>query len=70
MLARDWDNIPESPCHGDLTLENILLTAGKTVGLIDCDEAFVSSWWLDFGKLFQDIAGHWCLRGLYAAGAP
>lgn len=70
LLALGWDGIPESPCHGDLTLENILLTTGSTVGLIDCDETFASSWWLDFGKLFQDIDGHWCLRGLYAPGAP
>jgi streptomycin 6-kinase len=66
----DWSGIPQSPCHGDLTLENILLTTNRTVGLIDCDETFASSWWLDFGKLFQDIDGHWCLRGLYAAGTP
>jgi hypothetical protein len=70
LMACDWSGIPESPCHGDLTLENILLTAGKTVAFIDCDEAWVSSWWLDFGKLFQDIDGHWCLRELYAPEAP
>jgi aminoglycoside phosphotransferase (APT) family kinase protein len=70
LLALDWNGIPMSPCHGDLTLENILLTTGSTVGLIDCDETFASSWWLDFGKLFQDIEGHWCLRGLYAPDVP
>jgi len=70
LLALDWNGIPASPCHGDLTLENILLTTNSTVGLIDCDETFASSWWLDFGKLFQDIEGHWCLRGLYSPGAP
>jgi hypothetical protein len=70
LLALDWNGIPASPCHGDLTLENILLTTNSTVGLIDCDETFASSWWLDFGKLFQDIEGHWCLRGLYAPDVP
>jgi hypothetical protein len=70
LLALDWNGIPASPCHGDLTLENILLTTNSTVGLIDCDETFASSWWLDFGKLFQDIDGHWCLRRLYAPGIP
>jgi aminoglycoside phosphotransferase len=67
LMARDWSGIPETPCHGDLTLENILLTTGKSVAFIDCDECFASSHWLDFGKLFQDIDGHWCIRALYAA---
>ena len=67
---RDWRGIPASPCHGDLSLENILLTAGKSVAFIDCDAPWVSSFWLDFGKLFQDIEGHWCLRGLYLGRQP
>lgn len=65
LLMRDWAGIPQSPCHGDLTLENILLTAGKSIAFIDCDVPFASSYWLDFGKLFQDIDGHWCIRTLY-----
>ncbi len=65
LMVRDWVGIPETLCHGDLTLENILLTAGKSVAFIDCDESFASSFWLDFGKLFQEIDGHWCIRTLY-----
>lgn len=68
LMRRDWRGIPESPCHGDLTIENILLTAGKSIAFIDCDVPFASSWWLDFGKLFQDMDGHWCIRALYPAG--
>jgi len=70
LSALDWSGIPESPCHGDLTLENMLITTAKTVAFIDCDEAWVSSYWLDFGKLFQDIDGHWCLRRLYGPQCP
>ena len=70
LAACDWTGIPQSPCHGDLTLENMLITTAKTIAFIDCDEPFASSYWLDFGKLFQDIEGHWCLRRLYAADAP
>ncbi|HXS07136.1 MAG TPA: phosphotransferase [Rhizomicrobium sp.] len=70
LSALNWRGIPESPCHGDLTLENMLITTAKTVAFIDCDEAWVSSYWLDFGKLFQDIEGHWCLRRLYAPQVP
>lgn len=67
LMSQDWRGIPETLCHGDLTLENILLTTGKSIAFIDCDESFASSYWLDFGKLFQDIDGHWCVRALYAA---
>jgi aminoglycoside phosphotransferase len=70
LSACNWHGIPESPCHGDLTLENMLITTAKTVAFIDCDEAWVSSYWLDFGKLFQDIEGHWCLRRLYGSEIP
>ena len=70
LSACNWHGVPESPCHGDLTLENMLITTAKTVAFIDCDQAWVSSYWLDFGKLFQDIEGHWCLRRLYAPEIP
>ncbi len=65
LRACDWSDIPESPCHGDLTLENILVAKERGIVFIDCDEPWVSSYWLDLGKLFQDVAGHWCIRGLY-----
>lgn len=67
--AHSWDGIPSSLCHGDMTLENMLLCPARGLVFVDCDDGFASSYWLDAGKLFQDIAGHWCLRGLYAAGA-
>ncbi len=70
LLSLDWTGIPSSPSHGDLTLENIMLRGKKTVVFIDCDEAWVSSYWLDFGKLFQDLHGHWCLRNAYRQGGP
>jgi hypothetical protein len=65
LLDLDWEGIPDSPSHGDLTLENIMLDADRNVVFIDCDCPWVSSYWLDMGKLFQDLAGHWCLRRLY-----
>jgi len=64
LSDRDWSVIPSSPCHGDMTLENILLHRSRAV-FIDCDEPFASSYWLDLSKLLQDIDGHWCLRTLY-----
>jgi hypothetical protein len=68
LHAMCWDGIPDSPSHGDLTLENIMLDAARNVVFIDCDCPFVSSYWLDMGKLFQDLSGHWCLRHLYLSG--
>lgn len=65
LKTRDWSGIPASLSHGDMTLENILLCPSRGVVMIDCDEAFASSWWLDAAKLCQDTAGHWCMRGLY-----
>ncbi len=62
----DWSGIPVSISHGDLTFENILIAPDGVVSFIDCDEPFASSWWLDVGKLFQDVAGAWCLHTLAA----
>jgi len=65
LSALNWHGIPASVCHGDLTLENIMVTERRGLVFIDCDACFASSWWLDAAKLFQDLAGHWCLRDLY-----
>jgi len=61
----NWDGIPASEGHGDLSLENILLTADDRVVLIDCDAGWVSSWWIDAAKLYQGVSGHWFLGNLY-----
>ena len=63
--ALNWDGIPASESHGDLTFENILLTADDRVVLIDCDAGWVSSWWIDAAKLYQGVSGHWFLSNLY-----
>jgi aminoglycoside phosphotransferase (APT) family kinase protein len=65
LYGLDWRGIPESPAHGDLTLENIMVAADRRTVFIDCDQPWISSYWLDFGKLFQDCYGHWFLRSLY-----
>jgi aminoglycoside phosphotransferase len=70
LRAADWSGVPQSLGHGDLTLENILISPERGVVFIDCDSCFASSSWLDAGKLFQDVAGHWCLRKLYGHAGP
>lgn len=64
LIGLDWEGIPSSPAHGDLTLENVMLGPERDIVFIDCDAPWVSSYWLDMGKLYQDIHGHWCLRRL------
>jgi hypothetical protein len=66
LQMRDWSGAPIGWCHGDLTLDNILLNAEGDLVLIDFDAPFVSSPWLDFSKLLQDLDGHWILRDLAA----
>jgi hypothetical protein len=68
LIGRTWAGIPGSACHGDMTLENLLLPQNRNTVFIDCDEPFISSYWLDLAKLCQDIDGHWCLRQLYLEG--
>jgi tRNA A-37 threonylcarbamoyl transferase component Bud32 len=69
LAAFDWSGIPQSAGHGDLTLENILISPSGVI-FIDCDVCFSSSYWLDAAKLFQDVHGHWCLRQHYRRGGP
>jgi len=57
----DWSGIPQSNCHGDMTLENILVTRHGYC-FIDFDVPDLPSYYMDIAKLFQDIDGHWCLR--------
>lgn len=57
----DFSCIPESPCHGDLTLENIML-ASSDVYVIDLLDSFYNSWIIDFAKLLQDIDVGWHWR--------
>ena len=55
LLDTDWSEVPESSCHGDLTLENILVTKDKKFYLIDFLDSFFNSWMIDFAKLYQDL---------------
>lgn len=61
LRSRDWANIPQSSCHGDLTLENIITHDGRLY-LIDFLDSFTSSWYLDMAKVLQDLIGGWSFR--------
>jgi aminoglycoside phosphotransferase len=64
LAALDWTGVPGSACHGDMTLENMLLRPDGALVFIDFDVPEQSSFALDIGKMYQDLAGHWFLRQL------
>ena len=58
----DFANIPLSPCHGDLTLENMLINSTADIYLIDFLDSFASSWFIDAAKKLQDLEVGWSWR--------
>ena len=62
MLAQhDWSAVPQSACHGDLTLENIIVK-GDRLYFIDFLDSFYDSWVLDLSTLLQDAQSLWSYR--------
>jgi thiamine kinase-like enzyme len=63
-LLRDysWEYVIQSPCHGDMTMENILIQRGRMY-LIDFLDSFYDSWMIDAAKLLQDAEYMWSYRG-------
>lgn len=58
----DFSEIPYSKCHGDLTLENILLDVKSNIYLIDFLDSFFDSWMIDVAKILQDLELQWSYR--------
>lgn len=61
MEAHDWSKLSYSQCHGDMTLENIIVKNDKLY-LIDFLDSFYDSWFLDIGTLLQDVQVMWSYR--------
>lgn len=57
----DWSLCEEGYCHGDLTLENIIVRNNEFY-LIDFLDSFFNSWIIDAAKLFQDLECLWSYR--------
>ncbi len=57
----DWSYLIESNCHGDLTLENIILYNNE-IYFIDFLDSFYDSWMIDCAKLLQDLECYWSYR--------
>ncbi len=61
LEAHSWSKFSNTPCHGDLTLENIIVK-GDQLYLIDFLDSFYDSWILDMGTLLQDVQMLWAYR--------
>lgn len=51
----DFSLVPQSKCHWDLTLENVLITPDKNIYLIDFLDSFFDSRMIDVAKILQDL---------------
>lgn len=60
--AFGWEGGTTAPCHGDMTLENIIVSR-RGFYLIDHLDAFHESGLADLGKLLQDLELYWSYRG-------
>lgn len=58
----EWSVIPTSPCHGDLTFENILYSYDGSFYLIDFHDTFHDTWIADVSKILQDLLVGWSFR--------
>ena len=61
LETHDWSKFSHSQCHGDMTLENIIIKDDKMY-FIDFLDSFYDSWLLDIGTLLQDIQVMWSYR--------
>lgn len=61
LESHDWSRLTPSQCHGDMTLENIIIKNDKMY-FIDFLDSFYDSWFLDIGTLLQDVQVMWSYR--------
>ncbi|MCC8145801.1 MAG: phosphotransferase [Bacteroidales bacterium] len=57
----DWSKFTPSACHGDLTMENIIIKNDE-IYLIDFLDSFYDCWIIDMGTLLQDVQALWSYR--------
>lgn len=61
LKNHSWARFATSRCHGDLTLENIIVKDNELY-LIDFLDSFYDNWILDVGTLMQDVQTLWSYR--------
>lgn len=61
LKNHSWKRFVRTPCHGDLTLENIIIKENQLY-LIDFLDSFYDSWIMDIGTIMQDVQAMWSYR--------
>lgn len=61
LEKHNWSKFTPTQCHGDMTLENIIVK-NDTLYFIDFLDSFYDSWILDMGTLLQDVQVMWSYR--------
>lgn len=69
LAHSDWSAVPKSLCHGDLTVENMLMRENGIV-FIDLLDGELESVWMDVAKLIHDLQSGWSLRSMLWSGKP
>ncbi len=64
FLANKIIELPVGPCHGDLTLSNIIVSPTGSLNLIDFLPSFIESPIWDIVKIYQDLKYGWSYRNL------
>jgi thiamine kinase-like enzyme len=68
MVLREVEGFPKElvfpigPCHGDLTLSNIIVTSGSKITLIDFLHTYLETPLQDVAKLMQEFSYGWSFR--------
>lgn len=60
-MGHSWDRFGKTACHGDLTLENIIMKDNQLY-LIDFLDSFYDCWIMDISTLLQDVQTLWSYR--------
>ncbi len=58
---RQLGPLPPTLCHGDLTLENMVVDEQGVIWLLDLLDSPFEHYWQDIAKLHQDLSGGWYL---------
>ncbi len=61
LKKHSWKRFIKTQCHGDLTLENIIVKDNQLY-LIDFLDSFYDSWIMDISTIMQDVQTMWSYR--------
>lgn len=61
LYNHNWNRFKKSFCHGDLTLENIIVKDDELY-IIDLLDSFYDCWILDISTILQDVQVLWSYR--------